>query len=117
MITLFADCGRPLHGLPILVKGNIGTEDKMETAGKLVRGDIPTQQLTMTTSRLLCARWRQGGCGFNCCKEAQTSRPHHPRQDQHVRVGEFQVTEWIIRLERPGRPDICSLLPKAGSQR
>lgn len=33
----------PLHGLPILVKGNIGTEDKTETAGKLVCGDTPTQ--------------------------------------------------------------------------
>jgi amidase len=26
---------RPLHGLPILIKGNIGTRDKMQTNGKL----------------------------------------------------------------------------------
>jgi Asp-tRNA(Asn)/Glu-tRNA(Gln) amidotransferase A subunit family amidase len=53
----FTDSGRPLHGLPILVKGNIGTEDKMETAGKLACG---TSQLITDeiTSRLICACWR-----------------------------------------------------------
>ena len=26
---------RPLHGLPVLVKGNIGTRDRMQTNGKI----------------------------------------------------------------------------------
>lgn len=34
---------RPLHGLPVLIKGNIGTRDRMQTNGESIEINLEVQ--------------------------------------------------------------------------
>ena len=77
----------PLHGIPVLVKDNIDTADRM-----------------MTTAGL--ARARRGGPpradAFIVAEAARGGRGD-PRQDQSERVGELPLDAVHERLERPRR--------------
>ena len=78
----------PLHGIPILLKDNIATGDRMmTTAGSLALAGAPAPADAFIVERL-----RAGG-------------RRHPRQDQPQRVGELPVDAFVERLERPRRPD------------
>ena len=77
----------PLHGIPILIKDNIGTADRMTTtAGSLaLEGSIPAAG---RLRRRASARGRRGA----------------PRQDQPLRVGQLPLHPLDQRLEQPRRP-------------
>ena len=77
----------PLHGIPILIKDNIDTADRMQTtAGSLaLLGSIASQDATVARA----ARGRRG----------------HPGQDQPQRVGQLPLDPFDQRVEQPRRPD------------
>ncbi len=78
----------PLHGIPILIKDNIATADRMmTTAGSLaLAGATPPKDAFIVDA---AARGRRGD----------------PRQDEPERVGELPLDALDERLERPRRPD------------
>ena len=78
----------PLHGIPILIKDNIDTADKMlTTAGSLaLLGSIASAGCH---GRSATARGRRG----------------HPGQDQPQRVGQLPLDPFGQRVEQPRRPD------------
>ncbi len=87
----------PLHGIPVLIKDNIDTHDRMmTTAGSLALGRIDSV------------------AGFNCRAEAARRGRRDHRQDEPQRMGELPFESLQQRLERPRRPDEKSL--RAGSQ-
>ena len=77
----------PLHGIPVLIKDNIDTADKMTTtAGSLaLEGSIAPQDAFIVAA---AARGRRGD----------------PRQDQPERVGQLPLQPLDQRLERARRP-------------
>ena len=77
----------PLHGIPVLIKDNIDTADRMmTTAGSLaLEGSIAARD---AVHRRADARRRSGDSW----------------QNQHERVGELPVDPLDERLERPRRP-------------
>ena len=77
----------PLHGIPILLKDNIDTADRMTTtAGSLaLSGSVPPEDSTVAS------RLRDAGCGA-------------PGQGQSQRMGQLPVDTIVQWLERPGRP-------------
>ena len=87
----------PLHGIPVLIKDNIDTADKMmTTAGSLALvGSKPPQGF------------------FRGTKAARRGR-RHPGQNKSQRVGQHSLQPLHQRMERPRRPDQKSL--RAGSQ-
>ena len=78
----------PLHGIPVLIKDNIDTADRMATtAGSLALvGAKPP---------------RDAFAG----RPAAQGRGRHPRQDQPERVGQLPLLQLDQRLERPRRAD------------
>ncbi len=78
----------PLHGIPILLKDNIDTADRMQTtAGSLaLAGHIAAQDAD------------RGG-------EAARGRRGHPGQDQPQRVGQLPLDPFHQRVEQPRRAD------------
>ena len=78
----------PLHGIPVLVKDNVDTADKMTTtAGSLALEGVGRRGATRTWPR---------GC-------AQAGR-RDPRQGEPVRVGELPLVALDLGLERARRP-------------
>ena len=76
----------PMHGIPVLIKDNIGTADRMQTtAGSLA---------------LLDAR-PSPGCAHR--RADARGRLRHPGEDQPERVGQLPVDQVDQRLERAGR--------------
>ena len=86
-----------LHGIPILIKDNIDTADRMSTTAGLARA----RRLDRGPRRLR-RRAPAGG------------RRRDSGQDQHERVGELPLEPLDERMERAGRPHAQSL--RAGSQ-
>jgi len=114
---LIEDHCRPLHGLPILVKDLIGTNDKMETAGKY---PAPYQSVVLTdmlSSRLVRTRWRKSTRRFNRRGQTQRKRGYHPRQNESLGMGELQILGFIGWLECERRSDICCLHSGSDPQR
>src|SRR5437867_902091 len=77
----------PLHGIPVLLKDNLDTADRMTTtAGSLaLEGSVAAQDSTVA-------------------KRLREAWSDHPWKGQSQRMGEYPVT-WIFqRMERPGRP-------------
>ncbi len=89
----------PLHGIPVLIKDNIGTADKMQTtAGSLALvGRDPRRRRPHRP-----AAARRGS--------------RHPRQDEPLGVGELPVDAFPERLERARRPVPQSLRARPGSR-
>ena len=86
---------RPLHGIPILVKDNIDTGDRM-----------------MTTAGSLALEGHVAAAGRRHCGAAARGRGGDPRQDQSQRMGQFPLQTLVQRLEQPGRADpqpLCAL--------
>ena len=85
----------PLHGIPVLIKDNIDTADRMTTtAGSLaLEGSSPG---TRRPRRPAPARGRRGD----------------PRQGQPLRVGQLPLHALDLGLERPRRPLPQPLRPR-----
>ena len=85
----------PLHGIPILLKDNIDTADRMTTtAGSLaLDGSMPARDASVVAR---AARGRRG----------------HPRQDEPERVGQLPLDPLVERLERARRADPQPLRPR-----
>ena len=83
-----------LHGIPVLIKDNIDTHDRMmTTAGSLaLAGSIPLQDSSVAK------------------KAARRRRGDH-RQDELERMGELSFQPFQQWLERARRPDQESLRP------
>ncbi len=78
----------PLHGIPVLLKDNIDTGDRMQTtAGSFRPGG------------------RAGGAGFDRSRQAARRRRRDPREDEPVRVGELPLVRIDQRLVRRRRAD------------
>ena len=77
----------PLHGIPVLLKDNIATADRMTTtAGSLaLEGAIPSQDAFVVAA-------------------AARGRRRHSRQDQPQRMGEHPLQSLVQRVERARRP-------------
>ena len=90
----------PLHGIPVLIKDNIDTADKMmTTAGSLALvGSHPQQD------------------SFVARKTARR-RSRHSRQDQSQRVGQHPFQPLHQRMERSRRPDKKSICSRSQSMR
>ena len=90
----------PLHGIPIVIKDNIATADRMmTTAGSLALvGVKPPQE------------------AFVVDAPARGGR-RHPRQDEPERVGELPLDRIDERLERARRPDPESVRARSQSVR
>ena len=84
----------PLHGIPVLIKDNIDTADKMQTTAG---------SLALVGNTGLARRIRD--------RTASGSRRDYPWQNQLERVGEFSFDSLHQRLERSRRSDEKSLLP------
>lgn len=54
-LKLYLTFDRPLHGMPILIKANIGTADKMSTTGNL--GMLISIGNTNASSWIVCFVW------------------------------------------------------------
>ena len=90
----------PLHGVPVLVKDNIATGDRMSTtAGSLALDGVRAPRDAHIVKRL-----RDGRRG-------------DPRQDQPQRVGQHPLDAIGERLERARRPDPQSLCARPQPQR
>ena len=88
----------PLHGIPVLIKDNIDTKDKMQTtAGSLALDRLEAGR--RTRRRPQAARGRGG----------------HPRQDEPERVGQLPRLQLDQRLERPRGADEEPLRPRPQS--
>ncbi len=81
----------PLHGVPVLVKDNIATGDRMSTIGGIAR-PRRRSRAARRARRQAPARRRRGD----------------PRQDQPQRVGQHPLDALGERLERARRPDAQS---------
>ena len=78
----------PLHGIPVLIKDNIDTDDRMKTtAGSLALVGRQSAQKILSSRQ---AAQRPGG---------------DSRQNQPQRVGEHSLQPFHQRLERPRRLD------------
>ena len=87
----------PLHGIPVLIKDNIDTADRMmTTAGSLA---------------LVGSKPRQG---FHGGAKTARSRRGNSWQNQSQRMGQHSFESILQRLERARRPDKKSL--RAGPQ-
>ena len=82
----------PLHGIPVLIKDNIATRDRMQTtAGSLALvGSVPPKDA------FVAKKLRDGGRGDS-------------GQDQLERVGQYPLVALHQRLERARRADAQSL--------
>ena len=90
----------PLHGIPVLIKDNIDTADRMmTTAGSLA----------LDGSHRAAGRLRRA--------ETTRGRRGDSRQDQPERVGQLPLQPFHQRLERPRRPDAQSLRARSQSLR
>ena len=90
----------PLHGIPILIKDNIDTADKMmTTAGSLA--------LVGST----CAE------GFDRCAETARCGRGDSGEDESQRVGEYSFESFDERLERARRADEESVCARSQSVR
>ena len=90
----------PMHGIPVLIKDNIGTADRMmTTAGSLALLGF-TPEKDSAVARQLARRRRRD-----------------PRQDKSQRVGQFPFESLFERMERARRPDSQSLRPRSQSLR
>ena len=78
----------PLHGIPVLLKDNIDTGDKMQTTAGSLAPAGPARAARLDHRRQP-ARRRRGD----------------PRQDQPVGVGQFPLVLLHQRLVGRGRPD------------
>ncbi len=77
----------PLHGIPILIKDNIDTADRM-----------------MTTAGSLALRGLHRGAGFGGGRAAARGRRRAAGQNQSQRMGQLPVEPLDQRLERSRRP-------------
>ena len=78
----------PMHGIPVLIKDNIDTADRMQTtAGSLALGGIETVS------------------GFDGCEKVARGRGGDSWQDQSQRVGEYALQPLQQRMERSRRAD------------
>ena len=90
----------PLHGIPVLLKDNIATADRMmTTAGSLALAGTPAAEGRV--HRRAPARRRRGDS----------------RQDESQRVGELPLDAFVERLERPRRPDAESVRARSQARR
>ncbi len=88
----------PLHGIPVLIKDNIDTADRMETtAGSLALLGVEARPRRLR--RRAPARRRR----------------RHPRQDQPQRVGQLPLDPLLERLERPRRPVAATPTPSTAT--
>ena len=78
----------PLHGIPILIKDNIDTADRMMTTA----GSLALEGSIAAHDAFIVATAARGGRG-------------HPRQDEPERVGELPIDAFDQRLERTRRAD------------
>ena len=76
----------PLHGIPVLVKDNIATDDNMETTAG---------SLALVGSRVPADAHDR--------RPAAARRGRDPRQGEPLGVGELPRLRTVQRLERPGR--------------
>ncbi len=85
----------PLHGIPVMIKDNIDTADKMmTTAGSLaLLGSRPSKDSTVAQ------KLREAGAVILAKDESQ-------------RMGQYSFRPFHQRLERPRRPDQESLRPR-----
>ena len=90
----------PLHGIPILIKDNIDTHDRMQTtAGSLaLAGHIAAHDADRR-------------------REAARGRRSDPGQDQPQRMGQLSLDALHQRLEQPRRADAQSLRARPQSVR
>jgi hypothetical protein len=90
----------PLHGIPVLIKDNIDTADRMQTtAGSLaLEGSIAARDAGLVS--------RPPG-----------RRLRHSRQDQSQRMGQHAFRPLDQRLVEPGRADLQSIRPRPLAQR
>ena len=89
----------PLHGIPILVKDNIGTARPHDDDGRLARA----RGLDPVRGRLRREEAARGGRGA-------------PRQDEPLRVGELPLDALDVGLERPRRAVPQPLRPRPQSR-
>ena len=82
----------PLHGIPVLIKDNIDTGDKMMTTA----GALALERKHRQTGCLYYQKTAGGGC---CAF----------RQNQFERMGQFPLHAFYQRLEQPGRTNQMSL--------
>ena len=87
----------PLHGIPVLIKDNIDTADKM-----------------MTTAGSLALRELAPGEGFDGGAKAARCRRGDSGEDESERVGEYSFEPFDQRMERARRADEESVC--AGSE-
>ena len=90
----------PLHGIPILIKDNIDTADRM-----------------MTTAGSLALVGSRSRTGFFRCQEVARSRRRDPGQDKPERVGKLSLEPFEQRLERAWWSDEERLYPGSQSVR
>ena len=90
----------PLHGIPVVLKDNIDTADRMRTsAGSLALGE------SMRCARRVRRRaFARGGL-------------RGARQDQPFRMGEFPQLALDVGLERPGRADAQPVCARSQHER
>ena len=90
----------PLHGIPVLIKDNIDTADRMTTtAGSLaLEGSIAAQDAFVA-------------------EQTARGRRDDSRQNESQRVGEFSLDAFVERMERARRTDEQSIRARPESVR
>ncbi len=90
----------PMHGIPVLIKDNIDTADRMQTtAGSLALGGIEA-----VAGFGGCEKVARGGCGNSWKNQSQ-------------RMGKHALQPFHQRMERPRRADSQSLRARSKSLR
>ena len=90
----------PLHGIPVLIKDNVATADRLATAaGSLAL--LGAKAAARLVRRRAAARCRR----------------RDPRQDQHERMGQLPLQPLVERLERTRRAGAEPLRPRPESLR
>ena len=90
----------PMHGVPVLIKDNIGTADRMMTTA----GSLALLGFTPAKDSGVAQRLRESG-------------RRDSGQDEPERVGQFPVEPFFERMERARRADSQSLFTRSQSVR